>query len=187
MSLIGKKPIAVPSAVKVTLNAAARQVSVQGPKGSLSFVHRPEVIVAWDEGTRAITCSPKDAAALGVGSNRAYWGTTRAIIRNMVEGVEKGYEKKLEIVGVGYNAKVQGKKVVLALGFANLIELPIPEGVTVAVDQNTNVTISGSDRQKVGAMASLIRSKRKPEPYNGKGIKYVGEQITRKQGKAFGS
>ncbi len=187
MSLIGKQPISVPSAVKVTLNAGARHVNVQGPKGTLSFTHRPEVNVAWDEGARTITCAPKDVAQLDSGGNRAYWGTTRATIRNMVEGVEKGYEKKLEINGVGYTAKVQGKKVILALGFANQIELPIPDGVTVAVDQNTNVTVTGPDRQKVGAMASLIRSQRKPEPYNGKGVKYVGEQIIRKQGKAFGA
>lgn len=187
MSLIGKSPITVPAAVKVTVNAGTRQVSVQGPKGTLAFNHRPEVLVAWDESKRTITCSPAKPDQLDLGSNRAYWGTARALLRNMVEGVEKGYEKKLEITGVGYGAKVQGKKITLTLGFANAIELPIPDGVTVAVDQGTNVTITGADLQKVGALASLIRSQRKPEPYNGKGVKYAGEQIIRKQGKAFGA
>ena len=125
-------------------------------------------------------------AQLDEGNRKAYWGLTRANIENMVEGVTKGYEKKLEINGVGWGAKIQGKKIVLALGFADAIELDIPSAVKVEVNQS-QVSISGPDKQAVGEFAARIRSQRKPEPYNGKGVKYVDEVIIRKQGKAFGS
>ena len=187
MSRIGKKSIPVPGGVKVAVNAASRTVSIEGPKGKTSFVHRPEVKVSFSEADKAITCTVDDPAKIDLGNRRAYWGTTRATLNNMVVGVTKGYERKLEIVGVGWDAKVAGKKITLKLGYADPIELAIPDGLTVAVDQGVNVTITGIDRQKVGAFASLIRSKRKPEPYNGKGVKYFDEVIQRKQGKAFGA
>ncbi len=187
MSRIGNKSISVPGGVKVAVNAATRTVNVEGPKGKLSFVHRPEVTVTFSEADKSITCAVDDPKRIDMGNRRAYWGTTRATINNMVNGVSKGYERKLEIVGVGWDAKLAGKKITLKLGYADAIELMIPDGVAVTVDQGVNVTVSGVDRQKVGAFAALIRSKRTPEPYNGKGVKYSDEVIQRKQGKAFGA
>jgi large subunit ribosomal protein L6 len=185
MSRIGKKPVPVPAGVKVSVNPQTRVVNVEGPKGKLSMTHRPEVSVAWSDSEKAVTCSiPQEK--IEDRQVRAYWGMTRALINSMVEGALKGYERKLEINGVGWGAKVQGQKVVLNVGYANAIEVPIPAGVKVEVNQN-QVLISGPDKQAVGELASSIRSKRKPEPYNGKGIKYSDEVIIRKQGKAFGS
>jgi len=185
MSRIGRKPVTVPSGVKVSVNATSRTVGLEGPKGKLSFTHRPEVKVAFHDAQKEIVCE-MDPKLVASGASTAAWGTTRSVLNGMVEGVLKGYEKKLEIVGVGWGAKLQGKKLVLALGFANPIELQVPAGVTVNIN-GTIVEISGADKQAVGAFASQIRSQRKPEPYNGKGVKYVDEVIQRKQGKAFGS
>jgi large subunit ribosomal protein L6 len=185
MSRIGRKTIAVPAGVKVQVNASTRVIDLQGPKGKLSMTHRPEVKVSYDDAGKRIVCEVPDAQ-LEVGNNKAYWGTTRSVINGMVDGVLKGYEKKLEIVGVGWGAKVQGKKLVLTIGFANAIEVPIPANVTVAVN-GTTIEVSGPNKQTVGAFASDVRACRKPEPYNGKGIKYIDEVIQRKQGKAFGS
>ncbi len=187
MSRIGKQAIPVPGGVKVAVNAASRTVSIQGPKGSLNLVHRPEVTVSFDESAKAIRCAVDNEALMEVGGRRAHWGTTRANLRNMVEGVTKGYSHKLEIVGVGWSAKAQGKKLVLKLGYADDIECPIPDGVKVDIDNNVNLTISGCDRQIVGQLAARIRAFRKPEPYQGKGVKYATEVIQRKQGKAFGA
>lgn len=187
MSRIGKQAIPVPGGVKVAVNAASRTVSIQGPKGSLSLVHRPEVTVSFDESAKAIRCAVDDPALLEIGGRAAHWGTTRANLRNMVEGVTAGYTQKLEIVGVGWSAKVQGKKLVLALGYADAIECPIPDGVKVEIENNVKVTITGCDRQVVGQLAARIRAFRKPEPYQGKGVKYADEVIQRKQGKAFGA
>jgi large subunit ribosomal protein L6 len=173
----------IPSGVKVAVNAAARTVNLEGPKGKLSLKYRPEVGVKVDGSTLEVTMDP---AIVDVGGNRAFWGTTRALIATGIEGVLKGYEKKLEIVGVGWGARVQGKKLVLTVGFANTLDVAIPDGLKVEVNQ-TMVTVSGPDKQAVGEFASRCRAKRKPEPYNGKGIKYVDEVIQRKQGKAFGS
>jgi large subunit ribosomal protein L6 len=147
------------------------------------MTYRPEVGVKLDGSIVEVTMDP---AIVELGSNRAFWGTTRALIATAVEGVLKGYEKKLEIVGVGWGAKVQGKKLVLTVGFANTLDVAIPEGVKVEVVQMM-ITVSGPDKQAVGEFASKCRAKRKPEPYNGKGIKYTTEVIQRKQGKAFGS
>jgi large subunit ribosomal protein L6 len=158
-------------------------VNLEGPKGKLSLKYRPEVGVKVDGSTLEVTMDP---AIVDVGGNRAFWGTTRALIATGIEGVLKGYEKKLEIVGVGWGARVQGKKLVLTVGFANTLDVAIPDGLKVEVNQ-TMVTVSGPDKQAVGEFASKCRAKRKPEPYNGKGIKYVDEVIQRKQGKAFGS
>ncbi|MFM8784733.1 MAG: 50S ribosomal protein L6 [Phycisphaerales bacterium] len=181
MSRIARKPVMIPSGVKVAVNAAARTVNLEGPKGKLSVKYRPEVGVKVDGSTVEVTMDP---AIVDVGGNRAFWGTTRALIATGIEGVLKGYEKKLEIVGVGWGARVQGKKLVLTVGFANTLDVAIPDGVKV---NQTMVTVSGPDKQAVGEFASKCRAKRKPEPYNGKGIKYVDEVIQRKQGKAFGS
>lgn len=183
MSRIARKPVMIPSGVKVAVNAAARTVNLEGPKGKLSLKYRPEVGVKVDGSTLEVTMDP---AIVDVGGNRAFWGTTRALIATGIEGVLKGYEKKLEIVGVGWGARVQGKKLVLTVGFANTLDVAIPDGVKVEVNQ-TMVTVSGPDKQAVGEFAAKCRAKRKPEPYNGKGIKYVDEVIQRKQGKAFGS
>jgi large subunit ribosomal protein L6 len=185
MSRIGKKPITVPSSVKISLDPKTRTVSVEGPKGKLSYVHRPEVAVSWDESEKRITCSiPEDV--LNIRQMRAYWGTVRACIQNMITGVTDGYTKKLEIVGVGWNAKPQGKTLQLNIGYCHPIELTPPDGVEFAVNAQV-ITITGADKQAVGQFAAVVRSKRKPEPYNGKGIKYVGEHIIRKQGKVFGA
>ena len=183
MSRIARKPVMIPAGVKVAVNAAARTVNLEGPKGKLSLKYRPEVGVKVDGSTLEVTMDP---AIVDVGGNRAFWGTTRALIATGIEGVLKGYEKKLEIVGVGWGARVQGKKLVLTVGFANTLDVAIPDGLKVEVNQ-TMVTVSGPDKQAVGEFASKCRAKRKPEPYNGKGIKYVDEVIQRKQGKAFGS
>ncbi|MBV5277260.1 50S ribosomal protein L6, partial [bacterium] len=173
----------IPAGVKVAVNPAARTVNFEGPKGKLSMTYRPEVGVKLEGAIVEVTMDP---AIVDLGSNRAFWGTTRALIATAVEGVLKGYEKKLEIVGVGWGAKVQGKKLVLTVGFANPLDVAIPDGVKVEVVQMM-ITVSGPDKQAVGEFASKCRAKRKPEPYNGKGIKYTTEVIQRKQGKAFGS
>jgi large subunit ribosomal protein L6 len=183
MSRIARKPVMIPSGVKVAVNAAARTVNLEGPKGKLSLKYRPEVGVKVEGSQVEVTMDP---ALVDVGGNRAFWGTTRALIATGIEGVLKGYERKLEIVGVGWGARVQGKKLVLTVGFANTLDVSIPDGVKVEVNQ-TMVTVSGPDKQAVGEFAAKCRAKRKPEPYNGKGIKYVDEVIQRKQGKAFGS
>jgi large subunit ribosomal protein L6 len=183
MSRIARKPVMIPSGVKVAVNAAARTVNFEGPKGKLSMTFRPEVGVKV-EGTKVeVTMDP---AIVELGSNKAFWGTTRALIATAVDGVLKGYERKLEIIGVGWGARVQGKKLVLTVGYANTLDVAIPDGVKVEVNQ-TMVTVSGPDKQAVGQFASKCRALRKPEPYNGKGIKYFDEVIQRKQGKAFGS
>ena len=183
MSRIARKPVMIPAGVKVAVNPAARTVNFEGPKGKLSMTYRPEVGVKLEGAIVEVTMDP---AIVELGSNRAFWGTTRALIATAVEGVLKGYEKKLEIVGVGWGAKVQGKKLVLTVGFANTLDVAIPEGVKVEVVQMM-ITVSGPDKQAVGEFASKCRATRKPEPYNGKGIKYTTEVIQRKQGKAFGS
>ena len=183
MSRIARKPVMIPSGVKVAVNASARTVNFEGPKGKLSMSFRPEVGVKIEGSKVEVTMDP---ALVDVGSNKAFWGTTRALIATAVDGVLKGYERKLEIIGVGWGARVQGKKLVLTVGYANTLDVAIPDGVKVEVNQ-TMVTVSGPDKQAVGQFASKCRALRKPEPYNGKGIKYFDEVIQRKQGKAFGS
>lgn len=185
MSRIGKKPISVPAGVRVTIDPQTRTVKVEGPKGKLSMTHRPEVAVTWDEGENRVVCAIPPAQ-MRVGQMRAYWGLTRALIGNMIAGVTTGYVKKLEIVGVGWGAKLQGKQLQLNVGYCQPRMMTIPDGLDVGVEKDV-ITISGSDKQAVGHFAAQIRKNRPPEPYNGKGIKYVGEQIIRKQGKVFGS
>lgn len=184
MSRLGKKPISVPGNVKV--NIADRTVSIEGPKGSLSFTHRPEIRVSHDDSDKVINVSCDEKLIAQDRANRAYWGTTRSLINNMIEGVTKGYEKKLEIVGVGWTGNVNGNKLALKVGYANIIEMPIPDGISVTMEKQ-NMTIIGADKQAVGHFAASVRAKRKPEPYNGKGIKYSDEVIQRKAGKAFGN
>lgn len=188
MSRIGKRPIEVPAGVKVAISD--RTVRIEGPKGKLSFTHRPEVKVTWAESEKAIKCSIDEARA-GEKEVRAYWGTTRALIRNMIDGVTKGYERNLQVVGTGWSAAVSGKQLKLVLGLAAPVMMQIPDGLTVTVDKTvgdtTPIKVAGNDRQLVGQFASAVRSKRKPEPYNGKGVKYTEEVIRRKQGKQFGA
>ena len=185
MSRIGKKPIVVPGSVKVALDAATRTIKVDGPKGQLDFSWRSEVDVAWSEAEKTITCTVP-ATMLKKGQIRAYWGTTRSRIQNLVTGVVEGYSKRLEIIGVGWNAKVQGKQIQLNIGFCHPVNMTPPAGVEFAID-GTFITITGPDKQAVGQFAAEIRAKRPPEPYKGKGIRYVGEYVIRKQGKVFGA
>jgi len=185
MSRIGKQPVTVPSGVKVSHDAGSRTIAVEGPKGKLSFTHHPEVEVRWDESDNAIVCAVSDDQ-MRERRVRALWGTTRSRIQNLVDGVTKGYEKKLEIVGVGWNAQPQGKTLRLNIGFCHPIDLTPPDDVNCDV-QGQVITISGPDKQAVGQFAAVVRSHRPPEPYKGKGIRYVDEYIIRKQGKVFGS
>lgn len=183
MSRIGKKTITVPAGVKVAIKDST--VAIEGPKGKLSFTFRPEIRVSWAESEKSIQVTTD--ANLPEGADVAkFWGTTRALINNMITGVTKGYEKTMEIVGVGWVPTLMGKKLKLQVGFANAIFLDIPVGLTVTVDK-TFVKIGGPDKQMVGQFAASMRAVRKPEPYNGKGIKYLEEVIKRKQGKAFGA
>jgi len=183
MSRIGKKPIEIPAKVKVTIKD--RVVTVEGGGATLQMTHRPEVQVGWDESEKSIIVSI-DEARMKERQMRAYWGTTRALIQNMVDGVSKGFEKRLEVMGVGYTAAVTGDALELKVGYAEPLRIPIPEGVDVSVERAI-VTVKGVDKQKVGQFASKVRKARNPDPYKLKGVRYVGEEIQRKQGKAFGS
>lgn len=179
MSRIGKKPIAIPAGVKVAV--AGSKINVEGPKGKLAIdVHK--LIKVKQEGEKLVCERSGDDR-----ENRALHGLTRALLQNMVTGVRDGFEKKLEIVGVGFNASTDGKKVSLTVGYCNPIKLPVPEGVSVKLPDPTHIVISGADKQKVGQFAAVIRAVRKPEPYKGTGIRYEGEYVRRKAGKAFGS
>lgn len=180
MSRIGKKPVAVPDNVKVSV--AGTTVTVESGKNKLTFTHRPEVTVKFDAASKAAVITRNGDSR----EARALHGLTRALIANMVEGVTKGFTKELEINGVGWGAKLAGKKIALTVGYADTRECEIPDGVKVEVAAN-RIKISGADKQAVGQLAAAIRSQRPPEPYNGKGIKYIDEVIIRKQGKAFAS
>jgi large subunit ribosomal protein L6 len=178
MSRIGNKPIPVLDGVKIAV--ADRQVSVEGPKGKLQWEHRREVNVKVDPDTKQVVVSRVDDER----PSRAYHGLTRALIANMILGVKEGYEKRLEIQGVGYQASLAGKMIKLRVGLANEITREIPAGVTVTVPDATHIVIQGCDKQKVGQFAAELRSARKPEPYKGKGIRYQGEYVKIKPGKA---
>jgi large subunit ribosomal protein L6 len=179
MSRIGKKPVPVPAGVKVQI--ADRTVTVEGKLGKLDFEHRPEVSVVHDDKAGALVVSRKDDQR----QSRALHGLTRALLVNMVAGVTQGYERRLEIQGVGYLAAVQGTTLQLRVGLANELQVPIPEGVKVSVPDQQHIVIQGIDKQKVGHFAASVRALRKPEPYKGKGIRYLGEAVRRKQGKAM--
>ena len=187
MSRIGKKPIEVPAGVKVAISG--NTIELQGAKGKDKLTVHPKVKVAWSESEKAITVALAGGSADA--DAKAQWGTTRALIRNMIEGVTKGYEKTMQVVGTGWTASLAGKNLKLSVGFANPILMPVPEGLTVVVEKQvgelTPIKVSGVSRQLVGQFASARRAKRKPEPYNGKGIKYSEETIKRKQGKQFGA
>jgi large subunit ribosomal protein L6 len=177
MSRIGKQPIAIPGGVKISI--ADRLIKVEGPKGKLEFTHHENIAVASD-GKQITVTRPNDDR-----QNRALHGLTRALVNNMVVGVTKGYEKKLKVEGVGFQAAAKGKAVELTVGFANRITHEPPPGVTVAVPDPTTIVVSGTDKQVVGQFAAEIRASRKPEPYKGKGIRYEGEVVRRKEGKSF--
>jgi large subunit ribosomal protein L6 len=175
MSRVGKKPVAIPTGV--TASVDGQTVKVKGPKGAMQLVLHDEVAAKVEQG--GVKVDPRNETKRA----RAMWGTYRSLVANLVEGVTKGYEKKLEITGVGYRAALQGKNLQLQLGYAHDIVYPIPEGITITVPKVTEVVVTGIDAQKVGQVAAEIRSFRKPEPYKGKGVKYAGEFIFRKEGK----
>lgn len=175
MSRTGKKPVAIPAGVTATIQDG--QVSVKGPKGSLSIPMADEVTYALEEGQLKIAPANDSKRA------RSFWGMQRTLVQNLVTGVTEGYTKVLEITGVGYRATAQGKNLKLQLGYSHDVDYPVPEGIEIKTPDNTTVEISGIDKQKVGQVAAEIRRWRKPEPYKGKGIKYRGEFIFRKEGK----
>ena len=175
MSRIGKKAVAVPSGV--TANVEGQTVKVKGPKGALQVVVHDDVAVKLDQGS--LKLEPRHES----NRSRALWGTSRTLVANLVTGVTKGFEEKLEITGVGYRAAVQGKNLQLQLGYSHDVVFAIPEGIAIATPKPTEITITGIDKQKVGQVAAEIRGFRAPEPYKGKGVKYVGEYIFRKEGK----
>jgi large subunit ribosomal protein L6 len=175
MSRIGKRPVTVPSGV--TANVEGQTVKVKGPKGALQVVLHDDVAVSLDK--NLIKVAPRHETKRA----RSQWGTSRTLVSNLVTGVTKGFEEKLEINGVGYRAAVQGKQLNLQLGFSHDVNFPIPQGITIATPKPTEVVISGIDKQQVGQVAAEIRGFRGPEPYKGKGVKYAGEYIFRKEGK----
>jgi large subunit ribosomal protein L6 len=175
MSRIGKKPIAVPSGV--TAAVEGQTVKVKGPKGALQAAVHDDVVVKLEGGQ--IKLDPRAETKRA----RAQWGTSRTLVNNLISGVTKGFERRLEISGVGYRAAVQGKNLQIALGYSHDVIYPIPQGITIATPRPVEIVVSGSDRQKVGQVAAEIREYRPPEPYKGKGIKYANERIFRKEGK----
>jgi large subunit ribosomal protein L6 len=177
MSRIGKKPVPIVDGVKVSVSQ--REITVEGKLGKLVWTHRPEVDVVVDAGAKEVVVTRKNDDRLP----RALHGLTRALVRNMIEGVSTGYEKKLEIQGVGYLAAIQNNVLQLRVGFANEVHKEIPAGLTVTCPDQTHIVIKGADRQKVGQFAAEVRAVRKPEPYKGKGIRYENEQVRRKAGK----
>ncbi|HNQ89166.1 MAG TPA: 50S ribosomal protein L6 [Verrucomicrobiota bacterium] len=175
MSRIGRQPIQVPTAVKIQVQG--RTVTVEGPKGKLTFDLPPRTSVRVEGSQVVVARSSDDAAA------KAMHGLGRALLANMIRGVSEGYVRKLEIQGVGFKASVQGRTVNLALGFSHPIQYPIPDQVKVTVDDNTKLTVEGPDKQVVGQVAADLRGFYPPEPYKGKGVRYVGERVVRKEGK----
>jgi large subunit ribosomal protein L6 len=175
MSRVGNKPVAIPSGV--TANVEGQVVKVKGPKGALSLVLHSDVEAKVQSG--AVKIDPRADSKRA----RAMWGTYRSLLANVMTGVTKGFERRLEISGVGYRAAVQGKNLQVQLGYSHDITYPIPEGITIVTPKPTEIVVTGIDRQKVGHVAAEIRAFRKPEPYKGKGVKYAGEYIFRKEGK----
>jgi large subunit ribosomal protein L6 len=175
MSRIGKKAVPVPAGVTATVNG--KELSVKGPKGTLSM--QMSDLITYDVQGDSIGVQPANDSKQA----RAFWGMQRTLVQNLVTGVTEGFTKKLLITGVGYRANAQGRKLKLQLGYSHDVDIDVPEGIEVKTPDNTTVEISGSDKQKVGQLAAEIRRWRKPEPYKGKGIKYDGEYIFRKEGK----
>lgn len=178
MSRIGRKPISLPAGVEVTMDG--NKLTVKGPRGVLSWEYPTDISVSQEDQQLLVT-RPSDSK-----KHRSLHGLSRALIANMVEGVSNGFEKKLELVGVGYRAQMQGKKLVISIGFSHPVEVDPPEGIEFEVPAVTRITVKGIDKQLVGNTAAHIRAIRKPEPYKGKGIKYEKEIIRRKAGKAGG-
>lgn len=176
MSRIGKKPIAVPAGVDVKIDGST--VTVKGPKGTLTNTFNPEIIIK-QEGAEIIVDRPSEDKL-----HKSLHGLTRTLINNMVEGVTNGFSKSLEIEGVGYRAAKQGKNLVMNLGYSHQVIIPEIDGITIDVPNATSIVVNGIDKQVVGQFAAEIREKRPPEPYKGKGIRYAGERIIRKEGKA---
>lgn len=175
MSRIGKKPVPVPSGVEVSVSGQA--VSVKGPKGVLNAVLSEQVTVAQaDDG---ILVQPVDKSQ----TSRSFWGLSRTLVANLITGVSDGFSKKLELQGVGYRAQMQGSELKLSLGFSHDVLYPVPEGIAIETPSQTEIVVSGMDKQVVGQVAAEIRSYRKPEPYKGKGVRYAGEYVYRKEGK----
>ena len=177
MSRIGKYPVPVPAGVDVTIDGAV--VTVKGPKGSLSHTVPEPISVSRDEDGALVVSRPDDER-----ESRSLHGLTRTLIANLVTGVTQGYERKLEIVGTGYRAVAKGSSIEFALGFSHPVVVDPPEGITLTLESPTKLTVSGIDKQQVGETAANIRKIRKPEPYKGKGVRYAGEQVRRKAGKA---
>jgi large subunit ribosomal protein L6 len=175
MSRIGKNPVAIPDGV--TASVDGQTVTAKGPKGEMRFVVNEEVFVKMENGK--ITVSPRDDSK----DARSKWGMSRTMIRNIVEGVQNGFERKLEISGVGYRAAMQGRNLQLSLGYSHDVVYQTPEGITIATPKPTEIVVTGIDKQRVGQVAAEIREYRRPEPYKGKGIKYAEEVIVRKEGK----
>ncbi|MDQ0220569.1 50S ribosomal protein L6 [Peribacillus cavernae] len=175
MSRVGKKPIEIPSGVTVTVEQ--NNVTVKGPKGELTRSFNPDMTISVEENVLTVT-RPSDEK-----EHRALHGTTRAVISNMVQGVSKGFEKSLELIGVGYRAQKQGTKLILNVGYSHPVEIEPEQGVEVEVPSNTKVIVRGANKERVGALAANIRDVRPPEPYKGKGIRYEGEYVRRKEGK----
>ncbi|RMD87828.1 MAG: 50S ribosomal protein L6 [Alphaproteobacteria bacterium] len=175
MSRIGKKPIEIPAGVTVNVDGA--RVTAKGPKGELALALMDEVEAKLEGNVLVVT--PRDDSK----RSHAMWGMQRTLVANIIEGVSKGFEKRLEITGVGFRAQARGRTLNLQLGYSHDIEYAVPEGVTVETPEQTKIVVSGIDKQKVGQVAAEIRAYRKPEPYKGKGVKYAGEYIFRKEGK----
>ncbi len=175
MSRIGKKAVPVPSGVQAAVEG--QTVKIKGPKGALELVLHDDVVAKLDKGE--IKVDPRSETKRA----RSQWGTSRTLVSNLIEGVTKGFEEKLEITGVGYRAAVQGKNLQMQLGYSHDIVYPIPAGITIATPKATEVVITGFDKQKVGQVAAELRGFKPPEPYKGKGVKYAGEYIFRKEGK----
>jgi large subunit ribosomal protein L6 len=175
MSRIGKKAVAVPNGVTVTIDG--QTVTVKGPKGQLSWTVAEEIEVRQENGELTLSKKVETTRA------QAMWGLSRTLVGNMVTGVTEGYERKLELVGVGYRAALKGNALSLQLGFSHDVDLPPPTGISFAVPKQTEITVSGINKQQVGEIASQIRRIRPPEPYKGKGVRYAGEQVRRKEGK----
>ncbi len=175
MSRIGKKAVPVPNGVTATIDG--QKVAVKGPKGELSFVATENVAITMDDGE--ISVKPRDESK----EARSAWGMSRTMVSNLLEGVTKGFERRLEISGVGYRAAVQGASLQLNLGYSHDVAYPIPDGITITTPRPTEIVVAGANRQQVGQVAAEIRDFRRPEPYKGKGIKYSDETIHRKEGK----
>lgn len=175
MSRIGNKAVAIPSGV--TANVEGQTVKIKGPKGAMQVMLHDDVTVTMDKAS--VKLEPRGESKRA----RSMWGTSRTLVANLVAGVTKGFEERLEITGVGYRAAVQGKQLNLQLGFSHDVNFPIPEGIAIATPKPTEIVVTGMDKQKVGQVAAEIRGFRPPEPYKGKGVKYAGEYIFRKDGK----